>query len=90
MPRHVAVLTVAFLAGCAGQSVQCPLPKTVTVTVDRYITPDEALLKRVPTEEPQNRTCGEAARVARVRADAIDQCNSHLDAIRQATTHVSD
>jgi hypothetical protein len=89
MPRTLAVLTLAMLAGCAGVQPQCALPNTVTVTVDRYVTPPAALLQHVPTEQPQDNTCGEAVRVARVRAGAIDQCNSHLDAIKQATQDIS-
>lgn len=91
MPSALKLLSLSalLLAGCASAPPQCPLPKTVTVTVDRYITPDAYLLQHQPIEKPQNRTCGEAVRVARVRAGAIEQCNSHLDAIKQATTDVS-
>lgn len=88
MSRYGVLLSLLALYGCASTRPSCPLPKVVTVTVDKYITPDEALLKHVPTEQPQNDTCGEAVRVAKMRAGAIDQCNSHLDAIRQATTDV--
>lgn len=85
MPRYVVLLSLLGLVGCAGQQVQCPLPKTVTLTVTKYVALPEAFTSHVPTEQPQNRTCGEATRVAKVRASAIDQCNSKLDAIRQAT-----
>lgn len=90
MFRNVGILgLVLILVGCATAVPTCPLPKTVTVTVDRYITPDAALLKHVPTEKHRDDTCGEAVRVATVRASAISQCNAHLDAIKQATTDVT-
>lgn len=90
MRRHVLlVLSVAVLTGCVGARVQCPLPKTVEVQVVRYQTVDATLLKHQPIEQPGNKTCGEAVRVATVRRAAIVTCNAHLDAIKQATTDVT-
>lgn len=89
MLRNAAVLSALVLTGCAGVKPACPIPQIVTVTVDRYITPDAALLQHVPTEKRRDDTCGEAVRVATVRASAISQCNAHLDAIKQATTDVT-
>lgn len=90
MQSHALLLIpVLALAGCAGVKPTCPIPQVVTVTVDRYITPDAVLLQHVPTEKHRDDTCGEAVRVATVRASAISQCNAHLDAIKQATTDVT-
>ena len=85
MSRYGLVLVVALLSGCAGMQTSCPLPKTVTLTVVKYAPVDEALTGHLPVEMPQNRTCGEAVRVATVRRSTIDQCNSRMDAIKQAT-----
>jgi len=90
MRRHVLlVLSAALLTGCAGARVQCPLPKTVEVQVVKYQAIDASLLKHQPVEQPGNKTCGEAVRVATVRRAAIETCNAHLDAIKQATTDVT-
>jgi hypothetical protein len=87
--RHVLVLSLLTLTGCAGARVQCPLPKTVEVQVVKYQTVDASLLKHQPIEQPSNKTCGEAVRVATVRRAAIETCNAHLDAIKSATTDVT-
>lgn len=89
MRRHVLVLSLALLAGCAGARVQCPLPRTVEVQVVKYQTIDPLLVEHQPIEQPANKTCGEAVRVATVRRAAIETCNAHLDAIKQATTDVT-
>jgi hypothetical protein len=86
MRSHGWILIPLLLTGCAGVRPSCPLPKTVTLTVTKYIALPPAFTSHLPTEKPQDRTCGEAVRVAKVRASAIDQCNSRLDAIKQATT----
>lgn len=86
MSRYGLVLSLFALTGCAGVQPSCPLPKTVTLTVTKYVALPSAFTSHLPTEKPQDRTCGEAVRVAKVRASAIDQCNSRLDAIKQATT----
>lgn len=89
MRRHGFLLSVLAFTGCAGQQVQCPLPKTVEVQVVKYQAVDPLLVEHQPIEQPTSKTCGEAVRVARVRSAAIESCNAHLDAIKQATTDVS-
>lgn len=89
MRRHVLVLSALALTACAGQRVQCPLPKTVEVQVVRYQNVDPLLVEHQPIEQPTNKTCGEAVRVATVRRAAVETCNAHLDAIKQATTDVT-
>lgn len=89
MRRHVLVLSALALTACAGQQVQCPLPKTVEIQVVRYQAVDPLLVEHQPIEQPTNKTCGEAVRVATVRRAAIETCNAHLDAIKQATTDVT-
>jgi hypothetical protein len=85
MRSYGLVLIITLLTGCAGGQTSCPLPKTVTLTVVKYAPVDEALTGHLPIEMPQNRTCGEAVRVATVRRSTINQCNSRMDAIKQAT-----
>lgn len=89
MRRLVLVLSVLALTACAGQRVQCPLPKTVEVQVVKYQAVDPLLVEHQPIEQPTNKTCGEAVRVATVRRAAIQACNAHLEAIKQATTDVT-
>lgn len=89
MRRYVLVLSAFALTACAGQRVQCPLPKTVEVQVVRYQAVDPLLVEHQTIEQPTNKTCGEAVRVATVRRAAIETCNAHLDAIKQATTDVT-
>jgi hypothetical protein len=89
MRIYGVVLSVLALSACAGQQIQCPLPKTVEVQVVKYQPVDPFLTQHQPIEQPSNRTCGEAVRVATVRKAAIEICNAHLDAIKQATTDVT-
>lgn len=88
MRRHAGLLIVALLSGCAGAGVQCPIPKTVTLTVTKYVPLDLSVTEHLPIEQrdPTDKTCGEAVRVAKVRASTIEQCNIRLDQIRQSTT----
>lgn len=88
MYRHVLLLSALALTACAGQQVQCPLPKTVEVQVVRYQAVDPLLVEHQPIEQPTNKTCGEAVRIATVRRAAIQACNAHLDAIKQATQDI--
>lgn len=88
MRRNGWILSAVLLTGCA-TTAQCPLPKTVQVQVVKYQVVDPLLTTHQPIEQPGNKTCGEAVRVATVRRSAIETCNAHLDAIKQATTDVT-
>lgn len=88
MRRHACLLIAVLLAGCVGSGVQCPIPRTVTLTVTKYVPLDSSLTEHLPIDQraPNDKTCGEAVRVAKVRASTIEQCNIRLDQIRQSTT----
>jgi hypothetical protein len=52
------------------------------VPVVRYVPVPDKLTAPCPITEPNDRTVGEAVRVARARRAALEQCNSQLDGIR--------
>ena len=85
MSRHLIVLSLLALTGCATAPMVPVVPQVVHDVVRVYVPVPAELTTACPIAMPADRTIGTLVGIAYARKQALVQCNAQLQTIRNLT-----